>query len=118
MLGAGMRQVGIIAAAGIVALDSMIDRMAEDHANARKLAQGLAEYPDVDIDMESVQTNIVRFAVPSGVGKPFAAAMYEEGVYMNAADSSLRFVPHYGIDSEDIDFTLLAVKKAMAAAIA
>ena len=118
MLGAGMRQVGIIAAAGIVALDSMIDRLAEDHANATKLAEGLAEYPDVDIDMESVQTNIVRFAVPSGVGRPFAAAMYEEGVYMNAADSALRLVPHYGIDSEDIDFTLLAVKKAMAVATA
>jgi threonine aldolase len=116
MLGAGMRQVGIIAAAGIVALDSMIDRLAEDHANATKLAQGLAEYPDVTIDLESVQTNIVRFDVPSGMGHPFAAAMYEEGVYMNSGDSALRFVPHYGIDSEDIDFTLLAVKKAMAAA--
>jgi threonine aldolase len=116
MLGGGMRQVGVVAAAGVVALNSMIDRMADDHANARKLAEGLAEYPDVEIDLESVQTNIVRFAVPSGVGHPFAAAMYEEGVYMNSGDSSLRFVPHYGIDSEDIDFTLLAVKKAMAAA--
>ena len=118
MLGGGMRQVGIVAAAGIVALESMIDRMGEDHANARKLAEGLAEMPGISIDLESVQTNIVRFDVPAGTGHGFAARMMEEGVYMNAGDSALRMVPHYGVDSEDIDFTLIAAERAIKAAAA
>ena len=118
MLGGGMRQVGIIAAAGIVALESMIDRLAEDHANARKLAEGLAEMPGVRVDLESVQTNIVRFDVPPGTGHRFAARMKEEGVYMNGGDSALRLVTHYGVDREDIDFTLIAAERAIKAAAA
>ncbi len=118
MLGGGMRQVGVVAAAGIVALDTMIDRLAEDHANARKLAEGLAELPGVSIDLESVQTNIVRFDVPAGTGHGFAARMMEEGVYMNAGDSALRLVTYNGIDSEDVDFTLIAAERAMKAVAA
>ena len=118
MLGGGMRQVGVVAAAGIVALDTMIDRLAEDHANARKLAEGLAELPGVSIDLESVQTNIVRFDVPAGTGHGFAARMKEEGVYMNSGDSALRLVTYNGIDSEDVDFTLIAAERAMKAVAA
>jgi threonine aldolase len=58
MLGGGMRQAGVLAAAGIVALEKMIDRLAEDHANARHLAEGLADMPGVAIDLDRVQTNI------------------------------------------------------------
>ena len=114
MLGAGMRQVGIVAAAGIVALDTMIDRMAEDHVNARKLAEGLAEIKGIALDPAIIHTNIVRFGVPPHSGNRIAQLLKEQGVYINGGDSDLRMVTHYGIDSEDIDFTLLATRKVMA----
>src|SRR5262247_3094033 len=66
MLGGGMRQAGIIAAAGIVALERMVDRLAEDHANARALAEGLAKRPGLSVDLASVQTNIVIFRIERG----------------------------------------------------
>ncbi len=113
ILGAGMRQVGVVAAAGIVALDLMIDRMEEDHVNARKLAEGLAELPGIALDPAEIQTNIVRFGVPDGSGDRIAAMLLEQGVYMNGGYSDLRMVTHYGIDSEDIDFTLLAMRNVM-----
>ena len=86
MVGGGMRQAGVLAAAGLVALDTMIDRLAEDHANARLLAQGLANIDGLQVDPESIQTNIVIFQVyirppgyltlsqPLGVGDPLDAA--------------------------------------------
>lgn len=114
ILGAGMRQVGIVAAAGIVALDSMIDRMAEDHDNARKLAKGLVEIDGIALDPSEIQTNIVRFGVPAGSGNKIAGLLKEQGVYINGGDSDLRIVTHYGVDSEDIDFTLIALRKVMA----
>jgi threonine aldolase len=67
MLGGGMRQVGILAAAGIVALEQMVDRLAQDHANARQLAQGLAGIPGVEIDLAAVQTNLVFFGLAEDV---------------------------------------------------
>src|SRR5262252_5712260 len=77
MLGGGMRQVGILAAAGIVALESMVDRLAEDHANARRLAGGVAALPRIRIDLASVQTNIVIFHVdrPGGPAELVTAAL-------------------------------------------
>lgn len=113
MLGGGMRQVGVVAAAGLVALDSMIDRMAEDHSNARKLAEGMADLPGVDVDLNTVQTNIIRFSVTPGTGRRFAASLREEGVALNPADTSLRVVTHYGIDAEDVDYTLLAMQRVL-----
>lgn len=115
VLGGGMRQVGIVAAAGIVALDTMIDRLADDHANARKLAGGLAEIKGIKIDLETVQTNIVRFGVPKGSGGKIAAGLKEEGVYINPGDADLRMVTHYWVSSADIDFTLKAMRKVMVA---
>ncbi len=113
ILGAGMRQVGVVAAAGLVALDSMIDRMADDHVNAKKLAEGIAELEGIALDPGEINTNLVRFGVPKGSGDTIAALMKEQGVYINGGDSDLRMVTHYGIDSEDIDFTLLAMRKVM-----
>src|SRR5207245_6324478 len=63
MLGGGMRQVGVLAAAGLVALDSMVDRLAEDHANCRRLAEGVARLPRIQLDLATVQTNIAIFRV-------------------------------------------------------
>ena len=70
MVGGGMRQAGVIAAAGIVALETMVDRLAEDHANALRLAEGIAKLPGLRVDLASVQTNIVIFGVerPGGPG--------------------------------------------------
>ena len=70
MVGGGMRQAGVIAAAGVVALETMVDRLAEDHANARRLAEGIAKVPGLRVDLASVQTNIVIFGVerPGGPG--------------------------------------------------
>jgi threonine aldolase len=115
ILGAGMRQVGIVAAAGIVALDSMVDRMEEDHVNAKKLAEGMAELNGIVLNPDDITTNIVRFGVPSGSGDRIAGMLKEEGVYISGGDSDLRMVTHYGVDTEDIDFTLVALGKVMAA---
>ena len=81
-LGGGMRQAGVIAAAGLVALSEMVDRLAEDHANARELALGLAHIPGLHIDPDAVATNIVYFALKKrGMSAPaLAAALQAEGV--------------------------------------
>lgn len=113
ILGAGMRQVGIVAAAGLVALDSMIERLEEDHVNAKKLAEGLSELSGIVLDPDDITTNIVRFGVPAGSGDRIASRLKEAGVYINGGDSDLRMVTHYGVDSEDIDFALVAMRKVM-----
>jgi threonine aldolase len=83
MLGGGMRQVGVVAAAGLVALDTMVDRLADDHANARLLARTLADIPGVVIDLARVQTNIVIFEPPaSWAPEDFLGAAREAGVWL------------------------------------
>ena len=115
MLGGGMRQAGVIAAAGIVALERMVDRLAEDHANARALAEGVARLPGLSIDLASVQTNIVIFGVERGGTPEASAAATAELVAGCAArkvkihaigPSSVRCVTHKDIDAEDIARTL------------
>ena len=109
MLGAGMRQVGVIAAAGNYALDHMIDRLAEDHANARKLAAGLADIEGISVDPESINSNIVYFNIPPGSGKAIAGSLKRRGILVNAGDPVMRMVTHFGVSSEDIDYTLVAM---------
>jgi len=115
MLGGGMRQAGIIAAAGIVALERMVDRLAEDHANARSLAEGVAKLPGLAVDLASVQTNIVIFRVQRGDTAAASAAATTELVAGCAArkvkihaigPDSIRCVTHKDIDAEDIGRTL------------
>ncbi len=118
MLGAGMRQVGVVAAAGIYALDNMIERLAEDHENAHKLACGLAEIDGIGIDPDRVKTNIVYFDIPPGSGTAISARMRERGILMNAGDPVMRMVTHYGISSEDIDYTLIAMTDCVRDSIA
>ncbi|WP_029215615.1 GntG family PLP-dependent aldolase [Kallotenue papyrolyticum] len=119
LLGGGMRQAGVIAAAGIVALERMVDRLAEDHAHARRLAEELAAFPDVRIDLETVQTNLVVFRLDPARWTPqrFIAAMREQGVLLGGfGDDRLRFATHYGITRADIDATLLALRRVLGAA--
>jgi len=109
ILGGGMRQAGIIAAPGIVALEKMIDRLEEDHKNARALAEGLAQINGILIKLENVQTNIVHFDVSELLvtSDQFVSKLRENGVLALPRDSKrLRMVTHRGIEKENIDTTL------------
>ena len=104
MLGGGLRQAGVLAAAGIVALKEMTLRLAEDHANARLLAEGFARIPGLAVDMQRVQTNMVMVDVAGlGVtGQQFSDALLERGVKANPMRPTvLRFVTHNDVSRED-----------------
>lgn len=117
ILGGGMRQAGVIAAAGVVALTEMVDRLAEDHANARMLAEALNNLPEIQIDLDSVQTNLVRCRLISETltDEAFIQGMKEQGILLGRiGNGNLRFVTHYGITEANIQTTIQAVKKALA----
>ena len=106
-LGGGMRQVGVLAAAGLIALDRMVDRLAEDHANARTLAEGLSELPGVRCDLRRVQTNLVYFDVDAMPAQQFLDECAKRGVVSEpTGPHTIRFVTHYGIDAADIQTAL------------
>jgi threonine aldolase len=114
MLGGAMRQSGIIAAAALYALDHHWDRLAEDHANAKRLAWGLAELPGVVLEPEGVETNIVVWEVPDA--RAFAAALAAEDVLVYALDDRrVRAVTHLDVDAEGIERALGAAGRALAA---
>ena len=123
LLGGGMRQAGIIAAAGVVALTEMVDRLAEDHANAKRLAEGLANIPGILIEPETVETDILFFSVRGEDGQPgdvtpLVSAAAEGGVLLSGGDDGrIRAVTHYGISAEDIDRALTVVARAMPALV-
>ena len=109
ILGGGMRQVGVLAAAGIVALKEMVDRLADDHANARKLAEGLAEMPGVSIDPGQIHTNIVYFEVDrkNMTVEELVKRLDDSGARMlPVGPGRIRAVTHYHISSDDIDYVL------------
>jgi threonine aldolase len=116
IVGGGMRQAGIIAAAGIVALEEMVDRLAEDHANAKRLARGLADMPGIAIDPDSVQTDIVIFELARDDMTPaeLADGLREQGVLLSPIGGRrLRAVTHYGIEVTDIDAALRAFRDVL-----
>ena len=116
MLGGGMRQAGVLAAAGLVALDTMIDRLAEDHQHARRLAQGLANIDGLSVDPESIQTNIVYFGVDEDLGTAadVIAALKRHGVLVSyPGKQSIRMVTHRHISSEDIEEALSRTSAAV-----
>jgi len=108
MVGGGMRQVGVIAAAGIIALEKMIDRLEEDHANAKRLAYGLANIPGFTIEPEKVQTNIVIFKPPKNIPVvQFVERMTMRGVRFSILDEQkVRAITHRMINTADIDNAL------------
>ncbi|GIV95391.1 MAG: threonine aldolase [Herpetosiphonaceae bacterium] len=117
MLGGGMRQVGMMAAAGIVALETMVGRLVEDHANARRLAEGLAQIPGLRINLETVQTNIVIFEVLDDryTWQSFLEALSRHGVRMGELGyGRIRAVTHYGISADDVDLAIEAVRRILA----
>jgi len=116
MLGGGMRQAGVLAAAGLVALDTMIDRLAEDHQNARRLAQGLANIDGLSVDPESIQSNIVFFDVDEelGTAADLIAALKNQGVLVSyPGKQSIRMVTHRHISPEDIEEALSRTSAAV-----
>lgn len=116
MLGGGMRQVGVLAAAGLIALDKMTMRLEEDHANARLLAAGLADIPGVAIDPESVQTNIVIFDIAAtGVDTgEFSKRLKARGVLANGINPrQMRLVTHYDVTREDCKAALAIMRELL-----
>jgi len=114
MLGGGMRQAGVLAAAGLVALETMTGRLADDHQNARSLAEGLAEVAGIDCDLSRVQTNIVYFRLKSMDAARFMTACREQGLLGGAYGTDLvRFVTHYGISPADIHRALAICREAL-----
>jgi threonine aldolase len=117
-LGGGMRQVGVIAAAARVALETGPERLAEDHANARRLAEGLAElHPDA-VDASAVETNMVYVNLTpfSKSGLEVAAGLLDEGVLTVASSqSSMRLVTHRDVSDADVELALTALRKVLGA---
>jgi threonine aldolase len=109
MLGGGMRQVGVLAACGLVALDTMIDRLAEDHVNARKLAHGIVGAPGIKVDAEAVQTNMV-YIDTVGQAADLVDRLGKRGVLcLHTAQRRIRFVTHCDVDAEDIVRAIAAI---------
>lgn len=121
VLGGGMRQAGILAAAGIVALTTMVDRLAEDHAHARALADGLAQVAGITVRPVARRTNMVMFDVDSGEAgaRKLQQGMKARGVLMSPRDlSGFRAVTHFGISHIDIDRAVAITAAAAAEAFA
>jgi len=109
-MGGAMRQAGIIAAGGIYALHHHVKRLAEDHANARRLAEGLAALPGVSLDPATVETNLVFFDVTGAIDAPKAVAgLLARGIRMGAlGPRTIRAVTHLDVSAADVDKTLAA----------
>jgi threonine aldolase len=115
-LGGAMRQTGVLAAAGLFALDSLVDRLAEDHAHARTLAEGLAEMPGVTCDLSRVQTNLVYFEVTRMTAAEFEHRCRQRGLLGEAAGRQrVRLVTHIGITAADIQAALKICEEALSA---
>lgn len=112
MVGGGFRQIGIMAAAGLVALEKMVNRLAEDHQLAQQLAVGLAEIPFIRIQPERVQTNIIVFEVDEAriSVESLLARLQEAGIKANSSGGpAVRFVTHKDIQAADIDYVLRTI---------
>jgi threonine aldolase len=108
-VGGAMRQAGIIAASGIIAIDKMVDRLKDDHRNARILAEGLAEMDGISLDLETVQTNIIILDV-SGLGvdsNQFVSALNGKGIKTKTRGrTAVRILTHRGVEEEDVRYAL------------
>lgn len=116
MLGGGMRQVGIVAAAGIIAIEKMSKRLEQDHYNARLLAEGLNAINGVKVDLDKVQTNLIMvdFSGTGLTGDQVSERLKPVGILVNGSPTPVvRFATHYYITAEDIDFALAKIGKAV-----
>jgi threonine aldolase len=115
MLGGGMRQAGVLCAAALYALEYHRARLGDDHANARRLAEGLAHIDGIEVDAARVETNIVMFATTSVTAAELAARVLPAGVRLAAiGPDRLRAVTHLDVDADGIDRALAAIRDALA----
>jgi threonine aldolase len=115
-LGGGMRQAGIIAAAGIVALETMVDRLQEDHTNARILAEGIADLPGVVLDPKTIKTNIIYFGLDDAAieSADFLTVLAAKGIqFLDTGPRRFRMVTHNDIIVEDILYTIESFKSTL-----
>jgi threonine aldolase len=118
MLGGGMRQVGVLAAAGLVALERMRERLEEDHANARLLAEGLAEMEPFEVDLSRVRTNIVIAGLRGMTSSALVAALEAEGVRsVPTGPREIRFVTHHDVDRRQIVDALAIIRRTVASCV-
>jgi threonine aldolase len=116
MFGGGMRQVGVLAAAGLVALEKSPQRLHEDHANAKRLAEGIAQIPDLKIDPAGVRTNIVIFDCTATRmnAVELCDALHEKGVWaQDTAPYSVRMVTHWNVNRDGIERALVELKRVI-----
>jgi threonine aldolase len=112
MFGGGMRQAGIIAAPGIIAIEEMSKRLGEDHENAKILGEGISQIPGLSINPETVQTNMVFFKVKNATG--LVKSLEEKGILCwDLSPEEIRMVIHYYITREDVLYTLDVLKSVM-----
>jgi threonine aldolase len=117
LIGGGMRQSGILAAAGLIALKEMTKRLHIDHENAKYLASKLAELPGVKVDMDSIHINMVFFTIDNlkMSDAEFTDKLYQKGIKANGAYRGvLRFVTNNDVTKEDIDYTISCIKELLA----
>ncbi len=117
LVGGGMRQLGVLAAAGLIALEKMTLRLAEDHANAHRLAEGLAALPQIEIALDHVQTNMVFFGLRPEVpvsAPELAERLKRHNVWiMDMGERRFRAVTHYWIRPQDVDHALAAIAEEL-----
>jgi threonine aldolase len=114
MLGGGMRQVGVLCAAALYALEHHRDRIADDHANALRLARGLSELPNVTVDLAGVQTNIVAFDVHHRSARDLVEGALHEQVRVGAiGPNRVRAVTHLDVSAADIDAAISGLSRAL-----
>lgn len=110
-LGGAMRQAGIIAAGGIFALEHNVARLKEDHKHAKMLAETIADQKGLEIDPETVETNIVLFSVADGKADLFADELLKKGIRVSRLEGKLRAVTHLDLSLEDIRYTVKHIEK-------
>jgi len=118
LLGGGMRQAGVLAAAGLVALELMVDRLADDHANARRLAEGISQIDGLSVDLATVQTNMVRLEVTDSrwTAPALVQALRAEGVLCNATGPRhIRLVTHKDVTAADVELVLATIDRVVKA---
>jgi len=114
--GGGMRQVGVLAAPGIIALTEMTDRLAEDHRRARRLAAAIAALPGISLDPATVETNIIIFGFkhPPYTVQSFLDGLKSKGVWAMATAGGIRFVTHKDVGDADVERAVEAFRSLLA----
>ena len=118
VVGGGMRQAGMVAAAGLVAVHEMVERLSDDHENAKRFARGLAQLDGIEVDVEAIDTDIVIFTLEREGLTPaeLSAGLAERGVLINPiGGKKLRAVTNYHVEAEDVDTALAAIREVLAA---